>query len=94
MSCGVGCRHSSDLVLLWLWCRTAAAAPTGPLAWELPYATGAALKRQKEKRKNKQKTTINYASEEIKFHVLYTIHDQKLRILLNDSSIIAIFSFI
>ena len=21
MSCGVGCRFGSDLVLLWLWCR-------------------------------------------------------------------------
>ena len=28
MSCGVGCRHSSDLVLLWLWPGLAAAAPT------------------------------------------------------------------
>ena len=27
----------------------AATAQLGPLAWELPYATGAALKRQKEK---------------------------------------------
>ena len=26
MSCGVGCRLSSDLVLLWLWCRLAAIA--------------------------------------------------------------------
>ena len=25
--CGVGCRHISDLVLLWLWYRPAAAAP-------------------------------------------------------------------
>ena len=23
MSCGVGCRHSTDLALLWLWCRPA-----------------------------------------------------------------------
>ena len=23
-----------DPVLLWLWCRPAAAAPVGPLAWE------------------------------------------------------------
>ena len=30
----------------WLWRRpaAAAAAPTGPLAWEPPYAAGAALK--------------------------------------------------
>ena len=37
---------SSDLALLWLWCRPAAAAPIGPLAWEPPYAAGAAPKRQ------------------------------------------------
>ena len=33
-----------DWVLLWLWHRPAAAAPTQPLAWELPYATYTALK--------------------------------------------------
>ena len=47
MSCGVGRRHGSDLALLWLWCRPAAIAPIRPLAWEPPYATGEALKRQK-----------------------------------------------
>ena len=30
--------------MLWLWCRLAATAPIRPLAWELRYATGAALK--------------------------------------------------
>ena len=48
MSCGVGRRHGSDLALLWLWCRPAATALIGPLAWEPPYATVAALKRQKK----------------------------------------------
>ena len=38
-----------DLMLLWLWCRLAAEAPIRPLAWDLPYAVGAALKRQKKK---------------------------------------------
>ena len=33
-----------NLVLLWLWCRPAAAVLIRPLAWEPPYATGAALK--------------------------------------------------
>ena len=42
-----------DLVLLWLWCRPAAEARTGPLAWEPPYAVGVALKRQKTKNKQK-----------------------------------------
>ena len=27
MSCGVGCKHGSDPVLLWLWCRPAATTP-------------------------------------------------------------------
>ena len=44
VSCGVGRRHGSDPVLLWLWCRLAAAALIQPLAWELPYARGSALK--------------------------------------------------
>ena len=30
---------------LWLWCRPVVTAPIRPLAWELPYASGAALKR-------------------------------------------------
>ena len=47
MSYGVGGRCGSDLVWLWLWCRLAAAALIHPLAWELPYATGAALKEKK-----------------------------------------------
>ena len=34
--------------------RPAAAAPIRPLAWELPYAAGAALKREKKKKKKKQ----------------------------------------
>ena len=47
MSCGVGGRHGSDLALLWLWCRPAAAVPIGPLAWEPSYAKGVALKKKK-----------------------------------------------
>ena len=47
VSCGVGCRCGSDPMLLWLWCRQAAAALIWPLAWELPYAMGVALKRKR-----------------------------------------------
>ena len=57
MSCGVGCRHGSDLV--WLWCRLVAAALIRPLSWEPPYAVGVALKRQKDKNKTKQKKPRN-----------------------------------
>ena len=49
VSCGVGRRRGLYPTLLWLWCRPVATAPVGPLAWEPPYATGAALKSQKKK---------------------------------------------
>ena len=58
MSCGVGHRCDSDLVLLWLWRRPVATALIRPLAWESPYAVGAAqeiAKRQKKKKKKKRK---------------------------------------
>ena len=34
--------------MLWLWCRPVAVAPVQLLAWELPYAAGAALKKNKK----------------------------------------------
>ena len=43
----------SDPELLWLWCRLVATAPIQPLAWEPPYATGAALKKAINKQINK-----------------------------------------
>ena len=55
LSCSVGCRCSSDLVLLWLWHRPAAAALIPCLAWELPCAMSAALKKKKKKKKKRQK---------------------------------------
>ena len=56
----VGLIHSliqgvKDPVLLCLWCRLAAVAPIRPLSWELPYATGVALKKKK---KEKKKETV------------------------------------
>ena len=54
MICGAGCRRSSDPTLLCLWRRLAATAPIRPLAWELPYATGAAQEMAK-----RQKKTVN-----------------------------------
>jgi len=51
MSCEVGCRCGSDITLLWV--VAVAVAPIRPIAWELPYATGAALKSKKKKKKDK-----------------------------------------
>ena len=49
MSCGVGHRHTSDPVLLWLWLWWAATTLIQPLAWEFSYAAGVALKKKKKR---------------------------------------------
>ena len=53
MSYGVGGQCGSNLMLL--WCRPAAVALIGPLAWELPYAAGVALKQNKTKKIEEEK---------------------------------------
>ena len=58
MICGVGHRRSLDLALLWLWCRLVATAPIGPLAWEPPYAAGAALKQKKKKERERERNPV------------------------------------
>ena len=54
MSYGVGCRCCLDPTLLWLWRRLVAAAPIQSLAWELPCASGAALKSQKKEKEREE----------------------------------------
>ena len=53
MSCGVGRRRGSDPALLWLWRKPVATAPIRPLAWEPPYAEGAAQEMAKRQKKKK-----------------------------------------
>ena len=49
--------------MLWLWHRPAATALIRPLAWEPPYAEGAALKRKKKpKDKKKLKIELPYVT--------------------------------
>ena len=69
MSCGVGCRRGSDPSLLWLWRRPVATAPVQPLAWEPPYAAGAAQEiattkdeKEKKNRKGQGRERANKAS--------------------------------
>ena len=50
----MGRRHGLDPSVLWLWCRPVATAPVGPLAWEPPYATGAALEKKKERERGRE----------------------------------------
>ena len=60
MGCGVGCRCSSDPVLLWLWCRPAAVAPVQHLVWEFPYAVSVVLEsKNKIKILKKEHTMFN-----------------------------------
>ena len=87
MSCGVGCRHGSDPVLLWLWGRPVATAPIQPLAWEPPYAAGVAqeiatttTQRQKDKRQ-KKKTVIPWYLEKLRKPQINTEKHQKCTIL-------------
>ena len=53
------CQWVWDPVLLWLWSRPAAVAPIQPLAWELPYAVGMALKSKKKEKKPLFKIIFN-----------------------------------
>ena len=51
--------------------RPAATVSIGPLAWEPPYAAGAALKRQKDKKKKKKK------KKKDKNHMIVSIDSEK-----------------
>ena len=62
MSCGVGHRRSSDATLLWLWCRLAATAPIRLLAWEPPYAAGAAQENSRNTKKKKKGEIMPFAA--------------------------------
>ena len=67
MSCGVGGRCGWELALLCLWYRLVTTAMIPPLAWEPPYAEGAAqeiAKRQKKKEKRKKKEIILTAGDD------------------------------
>ena len=68
MRCGVGYRCGLDPALLGLWCRLAAAVLIQPLAQELPYALGMALK--KKERKNPQDPGLEHAPKGPKIPLL------------------------
>ena len=78
MSCGIDRRCSSDPVLLWLPCRPAAAALIGPLAWEPPYATGAAVKNKKTKKEKEKEGSKFYFPIELSSDKLGISHCCKM----------------
>ena len=57
MSYRVGHKCGLDLALRWLWHRPGATALIRPLAWEPPYATGAAQRNGKKTKKQTNKQT-------------------------------------
>ena len=62
MRCGIGHRRGSHPALLWLWWRPAATALIRPLAWEPPYAMGAALEKAKKRQKKDDIVLTEHAS--------------------------------
>ena len=86
MSCGVGCRRGSDPELLWLWRRPESTAPIRPLAWEPPYAAGAAQEiattTTKDKKRPKKKNNLTFTSSisrkiVIKIHIVVNSKDER-----------------
>ena len=69
----MGGRHGSDPVLLWLWRRLVATALIRPLAWEPPYAVGAA----QEKTKNKTKQRVKFDSISFNWKCLTTKYRER-----------------
>ena len=59
-------RRGLDPVLLWLWRSLAATAPIRPLAWEPPYAAGAAQEMAKKRQKKKKKGKIKKKKKVLK----------------------------
>ena len=72
-----------------LWGRLAAVAPIQPLAWELPYATTAALKSKKKPQKTKNKQQQNNNNKTSRRHnsprfqaILQSYSDQDSMVLV------------
>ena len=57
--------------MLWLWHRPVGTVPIGPLAWEPPYAAGAAQEIAKKKRQKKKYATRIYGTTGNIVNILY-----------------------
>ena len=79
MNCGVGRRHGLDPELLWLWCRPAATALIGPLAWEPPYAAIVALEKAKRPPQKKNKNKIHRESFGLDLCRRLKVHPKELK---------------
>ena len=91
MSCVVGHRRDLDPSLLWLWCRLAFAALIQTLAWELPYASGAALKKDTPPPKKKTKSVPNsiYMGHQLQVLILKGGFTEKFQFLGLENMIVS-----
>ena len=64
-SFSTGHRCLLDPELLWLWHKPEAAAPIQPLAWELSYATGVAIKRKRKKERNQRSEEVVHIQKQM-----------------------------
>ena len=64
MSCGVGRRHSSAPVLLWLWCRLAADSSNSTPSLGTSICRGGGPKETKKKKKIQEHTQEKYGPTE------------------------------
>ena len=62
------------MLLLWLWRRPEAVAPIGPLAWEPPYAMGAAPEKAKRHTHTHTHTHKRNIEKKKDFHVKESTH--------------------
>ena len=66
-----------DPALLWLWCMAAAAALIGLLAWEPPYASGAALKKRRKTKKERERYTLQWGIHGVNHKSTYERHPRQ-----------------
>ena len=76
MSCGIGLRDSSDLALLWLWYRQPATTLIRRLAWDPPYAMGAAPEKIHKKKREREKQTGPQTLEDLTLALPLLLCDQ------------------
>ena len=68
-------------MLLWLWYRLVATAPIGPLAWNPPYATGAALEKGKRPKKSSSMNQADISSPFNSYSLLFKVHSYGVPIM-------------
>ena len=63
--------------MLWLWSRLAATAPIHPLAWEPPYAAGAAEEMAKRQKKEKKNCSLDKMKQQ---RNMFQVKEKKVRV--------------